>query len=71
MPMLGGARRGRALMVAGKPNPVFSKIITTMPTHEGETIKADPAINPNKLASAARILSLSWFVDDTTLFRNR
>jgi carbonic anhydrase len=38
-----------ALMVAGKPNPVFSKIITTMPTHEGETIKADPAINPNGL----------------------
>ena len=38
-----------ALMVAGRPNPVFSKIITTMPTHEGETIKADPAINPNGL----------------------
>jgi carbonic anhydrase len=38
-----------ALMVAGKPNPVFSKIITTMPTHEGETVKADPAINPNGL----------------------
>ena len=38
-----------ALMVAGKPNPVFRKIITTMPTHEGETVKADPAINPNGL----------------------
>jgi carbonic anhydrase len=38
-----------ALMVAGKPNPVFSKIIATMPTHEGETVKADPAINPNGL----------------------
>jgi carbonic anhydrase len=38
-----------ALMVAGKPNPVFSKIISTMPTHEGETVKADPAINPNGL----------------------
>jgi carbonic anhydrase len=38
-----------ALMVAGKPNPVFSKIITTMPTLEGETVKADPAINPNGL----------------------
>jgi len=38
-----------ALMVAGKPNPVFSKIIATMPTHEGETVKADRAINPNGL----------------------
>ena len=38
-----------ALMVAGKHNPVFSKIIATMPTHEGETVKADPAINPNGL----------------------
>ena len=35
------------LMVVGKRNPVFSKIIATMPTHEGETVKADPAINPN------------------------
>ena len=40
------------LMVAGKPNPVFSKIITTMPTHEGETVKADPTINPNRLLPA-------------------
>jgi carbonic anhydrase len=38
-----------ALMVAGKPNPVFSKIVATMPTHEGETVKADPVINPNGL----------------------
>ena len=38
-----------ALMVAGKPNPVFSKIVATMPRHEGETVKADPAINPNGL----------------------
>ena len=38
-----------ALMVAGKPNLVFSKIIATMPTHEGETVKADQAINPNGL----------------------
>ena len=38
-----------ALMVAGKPNPVFSKIVATTPTHEGETVKADPAINPNGL----------------------
>ena len=38
-----------ALIVAGKPNPVFHKIVTTMPTHEGEPVKADPAINPNGL----------------------
>jgi carbonic anhydrase len=38
-----------ALVVAGRPNRVFSKIIATMPTHEGETVKADPAINPNGL----------------------
>jgi carbonic anhydrase len=41
-----------ALMVAGKPNPVFSKIIETMPKREGETVKADPAINPNGLLPA-------------------
>jgi carbonic anhydrase len=40
------------LMVAGKRNPVFSKIVTTMPTHEGETVKADRAINPNGLLPA-------------------
>ncbi|PSO21439.1 carbonic anhydrase [Bradyrhizobium sp. MOS003] len=38
-----------ALMVAGKRNPVFSKIVATMPRHEGEAVKADPAINPNGL----------------------
>ena len=38
-----------ALMVAGKPNLVFRKIIATMPTHEGEPVKADQAINPNGL----------------------
>ncbi|MGB6437045.1 MAG: carbonic anhydrase family protein [Bradyrhizobium sp.] len=41
-----------ALMAAGKPNPVFSKIIATMPMQEGETVKADPAINPNDLLPA-------------------
>ena len=38
------------LMVAGRPNRVFSKIITTMPKlYEGETVKGDQAINPNGL----------------------
>ena len=43
------------LMVAGKPHPVFSKIIATMPTHEDETVKADPAINPNGLLPRGRL----------------
>ncbi len=38
-----------ALMVAGRPNPVFSRIIANAPAHVGETTKADPAINPNGL----------------------
>ena len=45
----GGLAVVGALMVAGKPNPVFSRIIATMPTHEGEPVKADPAVNPNGL----------------------
>ena len=60
------------LMVAGKHNPVFSKIITTMPTNKGETVKADTAINrTDSAARATRLLSLSWLVDDTALLRNR
>ena len=43
------------LMIAGKSNPVFSKIITTMPSHEGETVKADTAINPNVLLPRGRL----------------
>ena len=42
------------LMATGKPNPVFSKVIATMPPHEGEPVKADPAINPNGLLPAGR-----------------
>jgi carbonic anhydrase len=44
-----------ALMVAGRPNPVFNKIITTMPIHEGETVKADSTINPNGLLPRGRL----------------
>jgi carbonic anhydrase len=44
-----------ALMIGGKPNRVFNKIITTMPTHEGETVKAEPAINPSGLLPRGRL----------------
>ncbi len=43
-----------ALITAGKSNPVFNKIVATMPAHEGPAVKADPAIDPNKLLPAAR-----------------
>ena len=61
-----------ALMVAGKPNPVFNKIVTTMPTHEGETVKADRVINPNELLPA-RLVYYRYprLADDATLLRNR
>ncbi len=42
------------MMTAGKPNPVFSKLIATMPAHEGPAVKADPAINPMGLLPADR-----------------
>lgn len=40
------------LMAAGRPNPVFGKIVASMPTHEGEPVKADLAIDPNGLLPA-------------------
>lgn len=43
-----------ALIAAGKSNPVFSKIVATMPAREGPAVTADPAINPNRLLPAAR-----------------
>jgi carbonic anhydrase len=43
-----------ALMSAGRANPVFNKIVSTMPDKEGPAAKADPAINPNGLLPAAR-----------------
>ena len=52
MLMLGRARRGWCVDDGGKAQRGFSKIVTTMPTHEGETVKADPAINPNSLLPA-------------------
>jgi carbonic anhydrase len=42
------------LLVAGKPNPVFKQIVSTMPVEERSPIPADPAIDPNRLLPAQR-----------------
>ena len=34
------------LVVAGKPNAMFKKIVSTMPREEGSPVPADPAIDP-------------------------
>jgi carbonic anhydrase len=41
-------------MIAGTPNAVFKKIVSTMPLEEGPAIPADPAIDPNYLLPAQR-----------------
>jgi carbonic anhydrase len=41
-------------METGKPNPVFNKIVSTMPEKAGPALKADPAINLNGLLPARR-----------------
>ena len=40
------------LMTAGKANAAFSKIVATMPAHEGAPVEADAAIDANKLLPA-------------------
>jgi len=40
------------LMTAGKSNSAFGKIVGTMPAHEGPAVKADAAIDSNKLLPA-------------------
>ena len=42
------------LISTGRPNPVFNKIVSTMPEKEGPAVKADPAINPNGLLPGTR-----------------
>lgn len=42
------------LMATGKSNPVFNKVVSTMPQKEGPEVKADAAINPNGLLPSAR-----------------
>jgi carbonic anhydrase len=43
-----------ALLVPGKSNAVFRKIVSTMPAEEGAPVAADPAIDPNHLLPAQR-----------------
>lgn len=40
------------LMAAGRANAAFSKVVATMPAHEGPAVKADTAIDPNRLLPA-------------------
>ena len=40
------------LMAAGRANAAFSKVVATMPAHEGAPIKADAAIDANRLLPA-------------------
>ena len=42
------------LMLPGKPNAVFKKIVSTMPPEEGPPVPADPAIEPSRLLPAQR-----------------
>jgi carbonic anhydrase len=51
----GNAAAVGVLMVPGKPNATFHKIVQTMPATEGPPVKADPAINPNGLLPRRRL----------------
>ena len=42
------------LMVPGKSNATFHKIVQTMPASQGTPVKADPSIDPNGLLPAKR-----------------
>lgn len=37
------------LMIAGEPNAVFKKIVSTMPSEAGPAVPADPAVDPRRL----------------------
>jgi carbonic anhydrase len=42
------------LMVAGKPNAIFKKIVSTMPQEKGLPVPANPAIDPGELLPTQR-----------------
>ena len=42
------------LLVPGKPNAVFKKIVATMPSEESAPAPADPSIDPGRLLPAQR-----------------
>jgi carbonic anhydrase len=50
----GGLAVVGVLMVPGRANPVFNKIVSTMPQEEGAPVPTDPAIDPNRLLPAQR-----------------
>jgi carbonic anhydrase len=50
----GGLAVVGVFIAPGKANPVFSKIVSTMPAEEGAPVAADPAIDPNRLLPARR-----------------
>jgi carbonic anhydrase len=50
----GGLAVVGVLMVPGKVNAVFNKIVSTMPGEESLPVPADPAINPNGLLPLRR-----------------
>ena len=42
------------LMATGRPNPVFNKIVTTMPHEQGPPVAADATIDPTRLLPGRR-----------------
>ena len=50
----GGLAVVGVLMAAGKPNPAFARLISTMPAKAGPAIKADPEVDPFGLLPAGR-----------------
>ncbi len=50
----GGLAVVGVLMVPGRANPVFNRIVSTMPGEAGEPVAADPGIDPNGLLPARR-----------------
>lgn len=50
----GGLAVVGVLMATGNPNPVFNRIVSTMPASAGAPVKADPAIDPNGMLPARR-----------------
>jgi carbonic anhydrase len=42
------------MLMLGKPNPVFTEIVASIPAEEGAQVKAGPKINPAGLLPAKR-----------------
>jgi carbonic anhydrase len=48
-PRVDGSAVVGVLMVPGRINAAFNRIVTTMPAHEGSPVAADPGIDPTRL----------------------